>query len=49
MMEKAKHFCSNYDGSAATVNYKELKTREEVEEEKEIESGKEGRKIRKRN
>jgi hypothetical protein len=39
MMEMAKHFYSNYDIRA--INYKELKTREEVEEEKETESGKE--------
>jgi hypothetical protein len=49
MMEMAKHFYSKYEDSVTAINCKELKTREEVEEEKEIESGKEGRKIRKRN
>ena len=48
-MEMAKHFYSSYDDNVTTINCKELKTREETEEEKEIESGKEGRKIRKRN
>ena len=47
-MEMVRHFYSNCDDSVTTIKYKELKTREEVEEEKEIESGKEG-KLRKRN
>jgi hypothetical protein len=44
MMEMTKHFYSNYDDDYnRTINCKDLKTREEVEEEKETESGKEGK------
>jgi len=43
-MEMAKHFYSNYDNNKIrAINSKELKTREEAEEEKETESGKEGK------
>jgi len=42
-MEMVKHFYSNTDENVTAIKCKELKTREEVEEEKEIESGKEGK------
>lgn len=45
-MEMVKHFYSNHEEGVTAINCKELKAREEVEEEKEIESGKE-RKLRK--
>jgi hypothetical protein len=48
MIEMAEHFYGYCDDNATAINCKELKTREEVEEEKQIESGKDGRKIRKR-
>jgi len=34
MIEMAKHFCSKYDDNVIAIKCKELKTREEVKEEK---------------
>lgn len=40
---KGEKICSNYGNTFRAIDWKELKTMEEVEEEKEIERGKEGK------